>query len=151
MIPTYPFFFGLFSLFPRLQSHSSVAYWCPKASDRSLNYLYHLDRLISIFSFQIMISFSENLLQHIPVEFCIIYHQDFLLFSPYLFIPLHPCGFSDAPNTWSKTASRAALLNVTSSLFLPSSSHILLLLFPLLPVSPAALRFYLSKVLSTHD
>ena len=31
-----------------------------------------------------------------------------------------------------------------------TSSHILLLLFPLLPVSPASLRFYLSKVLSTH-
>ena len=42
------------------------------------------------------------------------------------------------------------LMRHDPSLFLQSSSHILLLLFPLLPVSPASLRFYLSKVLSTH-
>ena len=51
---------------------------------------YHLDCLISIFSFQIIIGFSKKFFQYIPVELCIIDNQYFLSFI-HIFYFLYSC------------------------------------------------------------
>ena len=68
------------------QDSKTIHLWHVDIQQHQVNlriFFHYLDCLISIFSFQIIISFSENLLQYNPVKFRIIHNKYFLSFIHY--------------------------------------------------------------------